>query len=216
MLLLNDFDWQLCYAIKMLIGYARVSKSDDQDTAAQILALKEAGCERIFEESASGGRWDRPELHRMLDQLRKGDVVLVWKLDRLTRSLKDLLLILERIEAGGTGFRSLTEHVDTTQPAGRMLTQMLGSFAEFERAMIRERTRAGLLIARQEGRRSGRRPKLDESQRREVIDTVISGRKRAAEVARLFKVHPATVCRLVAEARSAQHKAEGGSASMAQ
>ena len=136
--------------------------------------------------------------------------------DRLTRSLKDMLLILERIEASGAGFRSLTEHVNTTQPAGRMLTQMLGSFAEFERAMIRERTRAGLLIARQEGRRSGRRPKLDESERREVIDTVMSGRKRAAEVARLFKVHPATVCRLVAEARSAQHKAEGGSASMAQ
>jgi DNA invertase Pin-like site-specific DNA recombinase len=200
----NDLAWQLCYATKMLLGYARVSKSDDQDTVAQTRTLKDADCQRIFEETASGGRWDRPELHRLLDQLRKGDVVVVWKLDRLTRSLKDLLLILEKVEAAEAGFRSLTEAVDTTVPAGRMLTQMLGSFAEFERAMIRERTRAGLRAAREEGRVGGRKPKLDESQRQEIVDAVLSGRKRAAQVARLFKVHPATVCRLVAEARIAQ------------
>ena len=87
-----------------------------------------------------------------------------------------------------------------------MLTYMLGSFAEFERAMIRERTRAGLVIAREQGRVGGRKPKLDESQRREVVDTVMSGRKRASQVARLFKVHPATVCRLVAEARAERHQ----------
>ena len=82
----------------MLLGYARVSKADDQDTAAQVSALRAAGCARVYEEKASGGRWDRPELHRMLDHLRKGDVVVVWKLDRLSRSLKDLLHILEKTQ----------------------------------------------------------------------------------------------------------------------
>ena len=101
------------------IGYARISKGDDQSNALQLKALKAAGCKRIFEEAASGGRWDRPELHRMLDQLRESDVVVVWKLDRLSRSLKDFLLILEKIEKAGAGFRSVTEHVDTTtRPLG--------------------------------------------------------------------------------------------------
>ena len=92
----------------------------------------------------------------MLDQLREGDVVVVWKLDRLSRSLKDFLLILEKIEKAGAGFRSVTEHVDTTTSAGRMMMQMLGSFAEFERSMIRERTRAGLAAAKEDGRALGR------------------------------------------------------------
>src|ERR1700736_6541548 len=105
---------------KMLIGYARVSKIDQQDTRAQVKALKEAGCKRIFEENASGSRWDRPELHRALDQLREGDILVVWKLDRLSRSLKDLLHILEKIAEADAGFRSITEHVDTTTAAGRM------------------------------------------------------------------------------------------------
>ena len=149
----------------MLLGYARVSKADDQDTAAQVSALKAAGCTRIYEEKASGGRWDRPELHRMLDHLRERDVVVVWKLDRLSRSLKDLLHILEKTEAAGANFRSLTEAIDTSGPAGRMMMQMLGSFAEFERAMVRERTRAGLKVAREQGRKGGRRPKLTAHQK---------------------------------------------------
>src|ERR671912_1170430 len=140
----------------LLFGYARVSKGDDQTNALQVRAPRAAGCRRIFEEAASGGRWDRPELHRLLDQLREGDVVVVWKLDRLSRSLKDTLAILEKIEAADAGFRSLTEAVDTTGPAGRMMMQMLGAFAEFERAMIRERTRAGLTAARERGRKGGR------------------------------------------------------------
>src|SRR6516165_9013821 len=101
----------------MLIGYARVSKLDQQDTRAQVKALKEAGCKRIYQENASGGRWDRPELHRALDQLRRGDVLVVWKLDRLSRSLKDVLTIMEQIAEGKAGFRSLTEAIDTTTPA---------------------------------------------------------------------------------------------------
>jgi len=127
----------------MLIGYARVS-TDDQDTTAQVMALKAAECERIYREKASGGRWDRPELHRLLDQLRKGDVLVVWKLDRLSRSLRDVLTLMERLGDAGAGFRSLTEAIDTTTPAGRMMMQMVGAFAEFERAMLRERTKAGL------------------------------------------------------------------------
>ena len=106
-------------------------------------ALRQAGCKRIFEEKASGGRWDRPELQKALEQLREGDVLVVWKLDRLSRSLKDLLQMMERVRVAGAGFRSLTEAVDTTTTAGRMMMQMLGSFAEFERSMVRERTRAG-------------------------------------------------------------------------
>ena len=109
----------------MQIGYARVS-TDDQDTAVQVATLKTAGCERIYREKASGGRWDRPELHRLLDQLRKGDVLVVWKLDRLSRSLRDVLTIMERLGESGAGFRSLTEAIDTTTPAGRMMMQMVG------------------------------------------------------------------------------------------
>ena len=113
----------------LLIGYARVSKADAQDTVVQINALTQAGCKPIFEEKASGGRWDRPELHKALEQLREGDVLVVWKLDRLSRSLKDLLHIMERVREAGAGFRSLTEAVDTTPAAGRMMMQMLGSSA---------------------------------------------------------------------------------------
>ena len=149
----------LQYLYAMLIGYARVS-TDDQDTAAQVAALQAAGCERIFREKASGGRWERPQFLRLLNQLRTGDVVVVWKLDRLSRSLRDVLTIMEQLGEAGAGFRSLTEAIDTTTPAGRMMMQMVGAFAEFERAMLRERTQAGLDTARQEGRVGGRRPKL--------------------------------------------------------
>ncbi|PJK27684.1 recombinase family protein [Minwuia thermotolerans] len=181
----------------MLIGYARVSKSDDQNTTAQVTALREAGCETIYQEAASGGRWDRPELQKLLDYLRAGDVVVVWKLDRLSRSLRDLLFIMEKLDAAGAGFRSLTESIDTTSPGGRMLMQMLGSFAEFEREMIRERTRAGLERARKEGRVGGRRPKLTAEQQREAIEAVRSGRRTASQMARVFDVHPATISRVV-------------------
>jgi DNA invertase Pin-like site-specific DNA recombinase len=186
----------------MLLGYARISKSDDQDAAPQIRALKKAGCKRVFEEAASGGRWDRPELHNLLDQLRAGDTLVVWKLDRLSRSLKDLLVILERIDAAGGKFRSLTESIDTSGPAGRMMMQMLGSFAEFEREMIRERTRAGLSEARLKGSVPGRKPKVTAEQRKEIVEAVSSGRKTAAEMARLFKIHRGTISRFISKART--------------
>jgi DNA invertase Pin-like site-specific DNA recombinase len=180
-----------------VLGYGRVSR-DGQDLSQQRAALRSAGCTRLFEEKASGGRWDRPELHRLLDHLRPGDVVVVWKLDRLSRSLKDLLHIMEKIGTAGAGFRSLTEAIDTTTPAGRMMMQMVGAFAEFERAMIRERTSAGLAAARAEGRIGGRRKKLDDAKRREIAEAVVSGRKTAAQMARLFGVSSPTVSRIVA------------------
>lgn len=184
----------------MRIGYARVS-TQEQDNQLQITALKENGCELIFQEKASGGRWDRPELHRLLGQLRKGDIVTVWKLDRLSRSLKDLLLTLEKIEEAGADFQSLTESIDTSTAAGRMMMQIVGSFAEFERAMLRERTKNGLEAARQEGRIGGRRPKLTPQQQKEIIMFVTSGQKTGADAARLFQVHPSTVVRLLAKKR---------------
>lgn len=184
----------------MKIGYARVSTTD-QDNAAQIAALRGAGCGRIFEEKASAGRWERPELSRLLDQLRTDDVLVVWKLDRLSRSLKDVLTLMEKVELAGAGFLSLTEAIDTTSPAGRMMMQIVGSFAEFERAMLRERTRSGLLAARGEGRIGGRRHKLTQLQQMEVVHLVDSGQKTAADAARLFNVHPSTVARLLARSK---------------
>lgn len=179
-----------------LLGYARVSRAEDQDTAPQIDALEAAGCTRVYEEHASGGRWDRPELHRLLDRLEPGDVLAVWKLDRLSRSLKDLLLILDRVEKAGAGFRSLTENIDSTTASGRMMMQMLGSFAEFERAMVRERTQAGLRSARAQGRSGGRQSKLSPHQQAEVITMLTAGRS-TADIARLFRVHRATISRIV-------------------
>lgn len=202
------YQWSVCctkvlhfgndrqYVCAMLMGYARVS-TDDQDTAAQVAALKAAGCERIFREKASGGRWERPELHRLLELLRKGDVLVVWKLDRLSRSLRDIISIMDHLGEDGVGFRSLTEAIDTTTAAGRMMMQMVGAFAEFERAMLRERTKAGLDAARLEGRIGGRRPKLSSRQQAEIRRMVSEG-QAAADAARLFKIHPSTVSRLLA------------------
>ena len=168
----------------MMIGYARVS-TQDQETAAQIAALKTFGCELIFQEKASGGRWDRPELNRLLGQLRKGDVLVVWKLDRLSRSLKDVLGLMEKIAQA------------QASAGGRMMMQIVASFAEFERAMLRERTRSGLDEARKQGRLGGRRHKLRPDQQEEVVSLVNTGQKTAAAAARLFNVHPATVSRLL-------------------
>src|SRR3546814_19347713 len=133
----------------------------------------------------------------MIGQLRDGVVVVGWKLDRLARSLKDMRDIMERIELAGAGFRSLTEAIDTTTAAGRMMMQMVGSFAEFEGAMIRERTSAGLAQARAEGRSGGRRRKLGDKQRREIAESVTSGRKPGAELARPYGVSEPTLTPLV-------------------
>jgi DNA invertase Pin-like site-specific DNA recombinase len=150
----------------MHIGYARVS-TDDQHTENQIEQLKKAGCERIYKENASGGRWDRPELHKALEHLRRGDVLVCWKLDRLSRSL----------------------------------SQVVGSFAEFERSIIKERTKLGLARARANGRIGGGRYKLSPTQQAEAIKMIRLGAKSQAEIAELFNVDPSTISRMMKEVR---------------
>ena len=184
-----------------MIGYARTSTTE-QDTALQTDALKRIGVTRIFEEQASGGRWDRPELHRLIDHLRPGDVVVVWKLDRLSRSLSDLLLLLKRIEEKGAGFRSLTENIDTTTPAGRMMMQMVGAFGEYERAILNERTKTGVQAAQDRGVKFGRPQKLTQAQRKDIVRRVTSEEITAAAAARLYGIDPATVGRMVKAART--------------
>ena len=185
----------------MIFGYSRISKGEEQSHKLQRDAFKSEKVDKIFEESASGGRWHRPVLHQMIDQLREGDTIVVWKLDRLSRSLKDLLVIMEQINTKGAGFKSITESVDTTSPAGKMMMHMIGSFAEFERDMIRERTRAGIEVAKKEGRIGGRPKKLNQDQQKDIIDNVMSDRKSAAQMARLYDVSEATISRLLARHR---------------
>jgi len=149
----------------MKIGYARVS-SDDQSLDLQRDALRQAGCERIYEEKESGGKVDRPELLRLMEALRQGDTLVVWRLDRLGRSLKHLIETVEQLEAIGVGFQSVTEAIDTTTSGGKLVFHIFAALAEFERTLIRERTRAGLKAARARGRQGGRPLTLSEDKRR--------------------------------------------------
>ena len=144
----------------MLIGYARVS-THEQDLSLQLDDLKRAGCEKIFEDRASGAKTDRPGLHEALEYVRAGDTLLVWRLDRLGRSLIHLIKTVSQLEEQGIGFRSLQESIDTTSSGGRLIFQIFGALAEFERNLIRERTLAGLSAARARGRTGGRPKALD-------------------------------------------------------
>lgn len=179
----------------MIIGYARVS-TDDQSLESQTDALSAAGAEKVFADKISGSRRTRPELDRMLEQLREGDVVTVTKYDRLARSLKDLLEIVEAIRERGAGFRSLAEDIDTTTPAGRLVFHVFASIAQFERERISERTREGLASARKRGRIGGRPPALTTAQKDEVRHMRDEEHRAIAEIARLFKVSQRTVRRV--------------------
>jgi DNA invertase Pin-like site-specific DNA recombinase len=149
-----------------LIGYARVSTAE-QDTALQTDALRKAGCERIFEDTVFGAKADRPGLVAALAYLRDGDVLAVWRSDRLDRSLPRLIETIGALEARGVGFRSLTESIDTTTPGGRLIFHVFSALGQFERDLIRERTKAGLSAAAARGRKGGRKPVVtaDELQR---------------------------------------------------
>lgn len=144
----------------MLIGYARVSTLE-QDVSLQTDALQQAGCERIFQDKISGAKSERPGLQEALNYARKGDSIVVWRLDRLGRSLKHLIETVGQLEEQGIGFRSLQESIDTTTSGGRLIFHIFGALAEFERNLIRERTIAGLEAARARGRLGGRPRKLD-------------------------------------------------------
>jgi len=178
----------------MLIGYARVS-TDDQNFALQRAALRAAGCRRLYEEKASGAKRDRPELDRLLGQLRDDDVVVITRLDRLARSTRDLLAVAEQIQDAKAGLRSLAEPwADTTSPAGRTVLTVFAGIAEFERALIHQRTSAGRVAARQRGVRFGRTPKLGPEQLAFARRLVDEGRP-VREVAGVLKCHRTTLYR---------------------
>ena len=171
----------------MLFGYARVS-THDQDTSTQVAALEAAGVARIYEEKASGVL-RRGMLEALLYSIRAGDVIVVYKVDRFARSLSDLLRILARIEAAGATFRSLTEPIDTASPVGRLMLQLLGSFAEFERSVIWERTQAGRLAALGRGVRFGRPRKIDVA----ALPGLRAQGLNARQIAELFDVDTSSV-----------------------
>lgn len=181
----------------MKIGYARVSTLD-QNLGLQMQALKEAGCSKVFSDKASGTIRQRPEFVKMLDHLRQGDTVVVWRLDRLARSTRHLLETMDIIQGAGARFQSLSEPwADTTTNAGKMIMTVFAGIAEFERALILERTQAGRIVARAHGVRFGRPRKLNAEQLG-LAQRLLDEGKPARQVAGTFKVHPSTIYRLEA------------------
>lgn len=179
----------------MLIGYARVS-TEDQNLGLQLDALTLAGCERIFQdEGISGAATDRRALNDALVALAPGDVLVTWKLDRLGRSLAHLIGITTRLEAEGIGFRSLSEAIDTTTASGRLLFHVMGALAEFERALISERTRAGMAAAKARGQHLGRERKITDGDALWANEAIVSGRLSPEEVTRTLGVSTPTLYR---------------------
>jgi DNA invertase Pin-like site-specific DNA recombinase len=176
----------------MIIGYARVS-TQDQNPELQVDALERAGCEQIFQEKITSKLKERPELSQCLRMLRKGDVLIVWKLDRLARSLKDLVEIIQDLNDREVGFKSLTESIDTTSSGGRLVFHIFGALAEFEHDLIRERTKAGLQAARARGRKGGRKPAMSDSDIRKAAAMLSDSQITKTEVAAHFGVTRTTL-----------------------
>jgi DNA invertase Pin-like site-specific DNA recombinase len=168
------------------VGYARVS-TIDQDPTLQLDALAAAGCAKVFEDCASGARADRAGLRSALEYVRDGDVLIVWKLDRLGRSLPHLIETVTSLATRGVGFRSITEAIDTTTPGGRLVFHLFGALGEFERDLIRERTRAGLVAAVARGRKGGRKPVVT-SEKLARARTIIAKGLTVREAATRLKV----------------------------
>lgn len=176
----------------MRIGYARVS-TEDQNTSLQIDALKNAGCDQFFEEKVSGKSKERPELEVCLKVLREGDTLVVWRLDRLGRSLEHLVQIIRDLESRKIGFLSLTESIDTTNAGGKLIFHIFAALAEFERNLISERTKAGLKAARARGRKGGRKAKLTNSDMRKAAAMLRDPLVTKTEVAKHFGVSRVTL-----------------------
>lgn len=176
----------------MIIGYARVS-TQDQNAELQLDALHRAGCEQVFSDKATGVLRERPELMACLRTLRQGDTLVVWKLDRLARSVKDLVELIHDLERRGIGFRSLTETIDTTSAGGRLIFHIFGALAEFERSLIRERTLAGLAAARARGRKGGRKAAMSKADVRKAAAMLSDSAITKAEVAKHFGVSRVTL-----------------------
>lgn len=187
----------------MNVGYARVS-TVAQDTALQLDALKSTGCERIYQESRSGASRERPELEKCLDVLREGDTLIVWRLDRLGRSLKDLVQIVSELEARGVGFRSLNESINTSSAGGKLIFHVFAALSEFERSLIQERTQAGLEAARARGRQGGRPRKMSADQVRKAKAMLTDPKMTKGEVARHFGVTRMTLNKMLIENKKAQ------------
>lgn len=180
-----------------LIGYARVS-TRDQDLTNQETQLRAAGCGRIFAEKITGTKRARPQLDRLLDHLRAGDVIVVTRLDRLARSILDLLNIVERVRDAGAGLRSLAEPwADTTTPAGRMVLTVFAGIAEFERSLIVERTSTGRAAAKARGTKFGRKPKLEPAKIKHVYQLVDEGKMSRQEIADLVGIDRSTLYRML-------------------
>ena len=181
----------------MLIGYARIS-TDDQDLALQRDALNAAGCARIFEDTMSGAKAERPGLAAALDHCRTGDTLVVWRLDRLGRSLTNLIELMTVLEGREVGFRSLSEQIDTTTSGGKLVFHIFGALAEFERELIRERTRAGLAAARERGRQGGRPKKLDTPRKIAMAQSLYDDQRHSiADICAILGVSRATLYRVI-------------------
>jgi DNA invertase Pin-like site-specific DNA recombinase len=178
----------------MLIGYARVSTTD-QTLALQQDALQEAGCEQLYTDTASGSLAERPGLTQALSHLRRGDTLVVWRLDRLGRSLKHLIETVTALSERGVGFRSLQEQIDTTTSGGKLIFHVFGGLAEFERDIIRERTNAGLSAARARGRVGGRRHRLSPREAAQLRTLAADRRNRVADLCKTFKIGRTTFYR---------------------
>lgn len=185
----------------VLVGYARVS-TGDQTTDAQVDALTAAGCSRIFTDHASGALKERAQLEACLDYLRPGDVLVVWRLDRLGRSLRHLLELVGELEAKGVGLKSLQETIDTTTPGGRLIFHVMGALAEFERALIRERTHAGLQAARARGRHGGRKTIMTPAKLAVAQRLVADGEHTMSDIATTVGVSRSTLYRAIRPATS--------------
>ena len=185
----------------MKIGYARVS-TQDQNLDLQRDALKAAGCTRIVEDTASGGKRDRSGLERVREQLRKGDVLVVWRMDRLARSLKHLIDLMSELEEQGIGFQSITEAIDTTTSGGKLVFHIFGALAEFERNLIRERTKAGLEAARARGRKGGRKKKLDQKKRALAVELYQSKKHTIPEICSMVGISKPTLYAYVQEVKA--------------
>ena len=180
-----------------LLGYARIS-TDGQELALQQDALTQAGCVRVFSDTASGTLDDRPQLAAVLDHLRDGDTLVVWRLDRLGRSLKHLVATVGELEARGVGFRSLTESIDTTTPGGRLVFHVFAALAEFERDLIRERIHAGMAAARARGRHGGRPRTMTPEKVAVARQLHASGEHTVAAIASTLGVSRASIYRHLA------------------
>jgi DNA invertase Pin-like site-specific DNA recombinase len=179
----------------MLIGYARVS-TYEQTLNLQQDALEKAGCTKIFTDTASGAKTERKGLDEALAYVRKGDTLVVWRLDRLGRSLRHLITTMTDLEERGIGFKSLTENIDTTTSGGKLIFHIFGALAEFERNLIRERTTAGLTAARARGRKGGR-PKALTVKQRSIAFELYEKKHPIAEICRTLKISKATLYRSI-------------------